>query len=133
MPDAPVAFNQSVTAANGTATPITLGATDADGDPLTFSIVMGVTHGSLSAVNGNQVTYTPAAGYSGSDSFWFRAFDGGRESNVATVSITVGEAGSLFVTTALDINNRNRRTDQSARSDRLRLHSQRSAHDYVCE
>jgi hypothetical protein len=34
-------------------------------------------------------TYTPTAGYRGSDSFTFKASDGKLDSNVATVSITV--------------------------------------------
>jgi len=35
------------------------------------------------------VTYTPAAGYYGADSFTFKANDGALDSNIATVSITV--------------------------------------------
>ena len=57
-------------------------------------------HGTLSAVNGATVTYTPASGYVGTDSFTFKANDGGADSNPATVSITVGPApagGTLSV------------------------------------
>lgn len=86
----PVAENGSATVAHDTATEITLVASDDDvGDSLTYSIVSGPANGSLGTVSGNKVTYTPAAGYSGSDSFSFKANDGTADSNVATVSITV--------------------------------------------
>jgi hypothetical protein len=66
---------------------ITLLATDVDGDPLTYQIAAQPAHGTLSGTPPN-VTYTPAAGYSGSDSFTFKANDGRVDSNIATVSIT---------------------------------------------
>ncbi len=66
---------------------ITLGATDPDSSPLTFRIVSGPSHGSLSG-SGRNRTYTPSSGYSGPDSFRFLANDGKKDSNVATVSIT---------------------------------------------
>lgn len=40
--------------------------------------------------NGVKVNYTPAAGYQGPDSFTYVANDGGLNSNVATVSLSVG-------------------------------------------
>ena len=85
---APVAQNQSVTTNRDTPKAITLVATDADGDPLTYQIVVQPTHGTLSGTPPN-VTYTPAAGYTGPDSFTFKANDGMADSNVPTVSITV--------------------------------------------
>lgn len=96
---APVAASQSVSTPAGTAVDIALGATDANGDTLSYSIVAQPSHGTL-AGSGATRTYTPNAGYSGSDSFTFRASDGIANSNVATVSITVvaasggGTAGS---------------------------------------
>ena len=42
--------------------------------------------------SGASRTYTPAAGYSGPDSFTFKANDGTTDSNTATVSITVRAA-----------------------------------------
>ena len=85
---APVAENQSVTVNQDTARAITLVATDADGDPLTYQIVAQPGHGTLSGMPPN-VTYAPAAGYTGSDTFTFKANDGMVACNVATVSITV--------------------------------------------
>ena len=46
--DAPVAQNQSVTTNEDTAKAITLAATDADGDTLTYQIVAQPSHGRLS-------------------------------------------------------------------------------------
>jgi hypothetical protein len=49
-------------------------------------------------VNADQtVTYTPAAGFSGSDSFTYRASDGELVSNVATVSVTVNAVTGVVV------------------------------------
>src|SRR5205823_13342916 len=85
---APVAAAQTATTAEDTAKAIVLTATDADGDPLTYSVVAGPAHGALSGVAPN-LTYTPAANYNGADSFTFKANDGTVDSNVATVSITL--------------------------------------------
>jgi uncharacterized repeat protein (TIGR02543 family) len=85
---APVANPQSVTTAEGTAKAITLTGSDVDGDILTYAIVTNPSHGSLSGTAPN-VTYTPAAYYSGADSFTFKVNDGKVDSLPATVSITV--------------------------------------------
>ena len=86
--DAPVASGQTVSTAEDTAKPITLTGSDADGNPLTYSIVTQPSHGVLSSSAPN-VTYTPAANYNGSDSFTFKVNDGQTDSAPATVSITV--------------------------------------------
>ena len=88
VPDAPVAEGQDVSTDEDTATGITLVATDADGDSLTYDIVQQPSNGSLSGSPPN-VTYAPNANYNGSDSFTFLANDGTVNSNTATVSITV--------------------------------------------
>src|SRR5207237_10369568 len=59
-----------------------------EADSLTYGIVSGPAHGTLTGAGANR-TYTPAAGYSGPDSFTFKANDGSLDSNSATVSITV--------------------------------------------
>jgi hypothetical protein len=56
---------------------------------LTFFKVGYPTHGSLSMINGNQITYTPDRGYCGTDSFTFRASDGAHFSNTATITLQV--------------------------------------------
>jgi len=84
----PVAYNQTITTAEDTPKGITLTASDPDSDPLTYFIVTGPSHGSLSG-SPPSVTYTPDLNYNGADSFTFKAYDGQAYSNVATVSITV--------------------------------------------
>lgn len=85
---APVATQQSVSTNQDTALGVMLAGTDPDGDSLQYSIVATPAHGTLTGTPPN-ITYTPAAGYSGSDSFSFRVNDGTASSPVATVSITV--------------------------------------------
>jgi len=92
---APVANNAAVQTNQDTSLPITLSATDKDeDDALTYSIVSPPQHGTLSALVDNETTYTPSAGYSGPDSFTFKANDGKADSNVATLSITVRPVGN---------------------------------------
>lgn len=86
---APVANDQSVTTAENTAKAITLTGSDANLDLLTFTIVSGPAHGTLSGVAPN-LNYTPAAGYSGRDSFSFKVNDGLLDSMTnGTVTLTV--------------------------------------------
>lgn len=84
----PWASPQSVTGVEDVILPITLAGTDADADPLTFTVVDGPTHGTLSGT-ALTLTYTPAANYHGPDSFSFKANDGTVDSSPATVAITV--------------------------------------------
>ncbi len=85
---APVADDQMVATNANTAVGITLGATDAEGNYLTYTIVDAPDFGVLSGTAPN-LTYTPNAGYYGPDSFTFKANDGFVDSNIATVSIDV--------------------------------------------
>ncbi|MDP9353164.1 MAG: Ig-like domain-containing protein, partial [Chloroflexota bacterium] len=87
--EAPVSRNQAITTAEDTTKAVVLQATDADGDVLSYTVVRAPAHGTLSAISGNRLTYTPRANYNGSDSFTFRASDGKLVSNTATVSITI--------------------------------------------
>jgi VCBS repeat-containing protein len=86
--DTPVANPQSVTTAEDTAKAITLTASDADNDPLTYTVVTGPGHGTLSGTAPN-LSYAPAANYNGADSFTFKVNDGKVDSTPATVSITI--------------------------------------------
>ena len=84
----PVANAQAVTTAEDTAVSIVLTGSDADGDPLTCSVVSGPSSGTLSGIGPN-LTYTPNLNYNGPDSFTFTVNDGTVDSNVATVGLTV--------------------------------------------
>jgi hypothetical protein len=84
---APTATDQAVPVAYNTAKPITLSGTDPEGDPLTFATTSTPAHGTLSGT-APSITYTPANGYSGPDSFTFTASDGSL-SDTGTISITV--------------------------------------------
>jgi len=86
--DAPVADDQSVSTTEDASVAVTLTASDADGDPLTYSVVNGPTNGGLTG-SGANLTYAPNPNYNGPDSFTFRANDGLLDSNTATVSITI--------------------------------------------
>ncbi len=85
---APTANNAAVTTLPNTPVAITLTAADVDNNPLTYSIVTPPAHGTISGTAPN-ITYTPASGFSGLDSFTFKANDGLADSNVATVNVTV--------------------------------------------
>jgi uncharacterized repeat protein (TIGR02543 family) len=86
--NAPVADDQSVDTGANTAVAITLTASDADGNTLTYTVATQPTNGALSGTAPG-LTYTPNTSYSGGDSFTFTANDGNADSNTATVSITV--------------------------------------------
>src|SRR5262249_25463881 len=70
---------------------LTLASTDPSGDPLSYTITTQPTDGQLSG-SGANLTYTPNAGFTGSDGFQFTATDAatGLVSNSATASLSVG-------------------------------------------
>jgi hypothetical protein len=84
----PLATGKAVTVNWNTGTVIPLAGTDADSDPLSFSIVKQTANGTLSGTPPN-VTYTPNSGFRGKDAFTFVANDGVVGSAAATVEITV--------------------------------------------
>ena len=91
LPSEPVANTTTAQVNYETATPITMIATDPNTPTgsLTFNVLAQPVHGTLSGGSSATRTYTPAAGYSGPDSFTFRANDGTTNSNIASVNITV--------------------------------------------
>ncbi len=96
--DPPVAEDQTVIVIEDTNKNITLGASDPDGDALTYTIVSGPAHGTISGTGPN-ISYSPDANYNGPDSFTFSVNDGSLTSNTATVSITVTPVNDAPVTT----------------------------------
>ena len=94
----PSASSQSVSALEDTSAPITLSATDPDGDAIDLH------HRERSpAWNAERQRavpiYQPAANYNGADSFTFRVNDGQADSNIATVSIAVQAVNDPPLTT----------------------------------
>jgi len=95
----PAATDASLTVQEDTPTELTLNASDADGDPLTYTILGQPANGTVTG-SGPTVTYMPAPGYAGPDSFTFKVNDGVIDSRVATVSITVNAAPTVTLDTA---------------------------------
>ncbi|WP_233582564.1 kelch repeat-containing protein [Corallococcus sp. CA053C] len=99
----PTALNQDVAAGKDTPLAITLTATDPDvGQVLTWTVVRQPLHGTLSGTP-PALTYTPAPGYVGADSFDFRVRDCVQDSNLATVNITVTEGPPPTLTCPADV------------------------------
>jgi hypothetical protein len=90
--DAPRAQDLSMATRGNTELAIVLAATDVEGDVLTYTVVTPPAHGTLSGT-APDLTYTPKPGFSGTDSFTFKANDGKLDSNVATVSLTAETGG----------------------------------------
>lgn len=86
---APVASDASAATTAGASVPVTLVATDPDHNPLVLRIVSQPSHGTA-ALAGTVAIYFPDASYVGADSFTFAANDGSTDSNLATVSLTIG-------------------------------------------
>ena len=86
--DSPLAAGQEVSTSEDTGVGVTLGASDVEGDDLTWTIVDSPENGTLSGTAPN-LTYTPEDNFNGADSFTFKVNDGEFDSNVASVAITV--------------------------------------------
>ncbi|HEY2710739.1 MAG TPA: Ig-like domain-containing protein [Caulobacteraceae bacterium] len=95
---APIANAVSAAVAYGsTNDPIVLNIT---GSPTSVAVGTGPSHGSVS-VSGTTITYTPTAGYSGTDSFTYTATNGQGTSAAATASLTVNAALAAPVANAV--------------------------------
>jgi hypothetical protein len=92
--DPPTAQSFSTEALEDTALNLELRVNDADGDPLSYELLRGPDHGTVSGSPPN-LMYTPAANYHGSDRFTFRVSDGQAVSAEATVSITVAPVNDV--------------------------------------
>ncbi len=80
----------TVNAANG----VLKNDTDPEGKTLTATKVSDPAHGTLTLNADGSFTYTPTTGFTGSDSFTYKASDGTKQSGVTTVSITVNTTSS---------------------------------------
>jgi VCBS repeat-containing protein len=100
--DAPVATDDTFTATedsvlNAAVPGVLANDGDADGEALTAMLVSGTSHGTLTFNANGSFGYTPAANYSGPDSFTYRVSAGGQFSAVATVTIAVNGVNDLPV------------------------------------
>ncbi len=91
--DAPVAKDDSASTAYQTPVTIAVLANDTDVDSATLAAVLASPPANGSATCGATCTYTPNTGFSGTDSFTYRASDGSLLSNVATVTVDGGCPG----------------------------------------
>jgi len=103
--DAPTATIDSYSIAAGgtlsTAAPgVLANDQDVDGDTLTATLVTGVSHGTLTLNPDGSFSYTPITGFSGADSFTYKAGDSTDFSADTTVSITVFTVNGAPVATA---------------------------------
>ncbi len=86
----PVASDGSVTTAEGQAVTGQLSATGPSGQTLTYAVVTGPVHGTVTlTASTGAFSYTPAAGFAGADAFTFDTTDSGGTSNTATETVSV--------------------------------------------
>lgn len=88
-PAPPSCADSDSRATAGAPVTIVLSCTDANGNPLTRRIVEAPGNGTLGSIAGDQVTYTPNAGFTGTDQFRFVANDGAADSGIATARVAV--------------------------------------------
>ncbi len=86
--EAPVANAQNVELLPDTAKAIALTGSDNSNDPLAYAVLSQPAHGVLTGSAPN-LTYTPAASYTGTDGFTFKVNDGVNDSPPAAVTLNV--------------------------------------------
>jgi hypothetical protein len=84
----PVAVGSTLQLNEDQSGPLTLSASDADGDSLSYVILTSPASGTLGGTPPN-LSYIPNANFFGSDSLTFRVTDGLTNSGTATITITV--------------------------------------------
>ena len=91
--DAPAALAGTATVNEDESVTITLNGSDLDGDVTPENLIYSVTtaplHGSLDALSGRNLVYTPNADFNGTDTIVFKVNDGALDSPPALVSVTV--------------------------------------------
>lgn len=88
---APTALNDSATTNQDTPTTIDVLANDTDTHGVAIASIGAAAHGTVSLNSDNTLTYTPGAGYFGTDSFTYSVTDAAGLSTSATVQLTVNE------------------------------------------
>ena len=88
VPPVAIDLSMAMDMSEGNTKTVTLAATDADGDVLTYSIVAQSSLGNVS-VDGNTATFTANENANGDTTFTYKANDGQADSNTATVSVSI--------------------------------------------
>lgn len=86
--EGPTADDKAASTTKNSPVDVTLSGDDPDGDPITFVLASNPANGSVTVIDGI-ATYTPNAGFSGTDTFTYVSNDGYADSVPATVTITV--------------------------------------------
>ncbi len=108
--DPPVAVNDSYSTTTDTAltVPVATGIlandTDVENSTLTATVVAQPASGTLTLNANGSFTYTPNTGFTGTDTFTYRANDAAADSGVATVTITVAAPNAAPVAVADNYN-----------------------------
>ncbi len=102
----PIANPDAATTASGVPVtiPVLANDTDPDGDALTVAAVGTAANGALTLNSNGSVTYTPAAGFVGNDSFTYTLRDATGATATGTVTITVTPVSSNRPPDAVDDN-----------------------------
>lgn len=95
--DPPTADDSSITTNEDAQVGGVVSSSDVDGDTLSYSLVSGTSNGSLEFNADGTYSYKPNENFNGADSFRFVANDGTKDSNIATVSITINPANDAPV------------------------------------
>jgi hypothetical protein len=101
--DAPVPLAQTLSTQRNLPLNLTLSADDADGDALTYAVLIPPAHGTLSGTVPN-LTYTPANAYVGPDSFTFAARDSAITSAPAVITLSITSTNRAPVAESRTIN-----------------------------
>jgi len=72
--------------------------TDAEGDPLTATLVSGPSNGTLTFNDDGSFSYIPHPDFSGVDTFSYQANDGSLDSNTVVVTLTVADQNDAPIT-----------------------------------
>ena len=89
---APVVADVMASTDQGVPVEMALSASDADGDSLSLRVVSQPANGTIGLV-GTTATFYPFAGFSGSDTFTYAAWDGSTDSNLGAGTVTVSDGG----------------------------------------
>ena len=96
----PTASDTSTTTPASTPITITLSGASNDAGAITFATTTDPQNGTLSAITGDTVTYTPNTGFASTDSFQYIAIEGATSSAPATATIIVTPTPPPHIDTA---------------------------------